>query len=166
MKPYLKLLLLLVFALALNACATKPEETAQPTGEEAVVQGAAEEGALAGEALGADASGRPAVMRIHFAFDSSSIDSDNRETIEAHAAYLSANPSVTVKLEGHCDERGTREYNLALGERRAKAVVQMLSVLGIDRSRLTDSSYGEEMPLDEGHNEAAWKMNRRVEIIY
>jgi peptidoglycan-associated lipoprotein len=164
MKPYQKLLLLFVFALALNACATKPEEAVQPIGEEAVVQGAAEEGALAGEELGAD--GRPSVMRVHFAFDSSSVDSDNRETIEAHAAYLTANPSVNIKLEGHADERGTREYNLALGERRAKAVVQMLAVLGIDRSRMTDTSYGEENPLDEAHNEAAWKMNRRVEIVY
>jgi peptidoglycan-associated lipoprotein len=163
MKPISKLLLLFVFALMLNACASKPEEAAtSATGEEAVVQGAAEEGALAGEELG----GRPSVMRIHFAFDSSAIDSDNRETLEAHAAYLNANPSINVKLEGHCDERGTREYNLALGERRAQSVSRMLTVLGIDSSRLTDTSYGEEKPLDEGHNEAAWKMNRRVEIIY
>jgi peptidoglycan-associated lipoprotein len=163
MKPIYKLSLLVVFALMLNACASKPEEAAtSAAGEEAVVQGAAEEGALSGELLG----GPPTVMRINFAFDSSAIDSDNRETVEAHAAYLSANPSVNVKLEGHCDERGTREYNLALGERRAQAVSRMLAVLGIDRSRLTETSYGEENPLDEGHNEAAWKKNRRVEIIY
>ena len=75
-------------------------------------------------------------------------------------------PDVKVKLEGHCDERGTREYNLALGERRAKAAAELLKVLGVDGSRISTVSYGEEKPLVDGHDEAAWAKNRRVEILY
>ena len=160
-------MLLLIFIIAAAGCAgdgaVKPEQ-----GNGAGVRGAAvDDGAVSGEQLIAtDDSGRPVVMRVHFDFDSSRIDADNRETLEAHAAYLNANESVNVKLEGHCDERGTREYNLALGERRAQVVARLLAVLGVDRSRLTTTSYGAENPLDEAHGEAAWKRNRRVEIIY
>jgi peptidoglycan-associated lipoprotein len=164
MKLFARLIFILLFAAVLNGCATKPDDAATSGDEGAQAQGVMDEGLLAGEEL--DTSGRPSVMRIHFAFDSSAVDSDNRETLEAHAAYLSANPGVSVKLEGHADERGTREYNLALGERRAQAVSRMMVVLGIDSSRLTTTSYGEEKPLQEGQNEAAWKMNRRVEIVY
>lgn len=164
---------LLVFIVAIAGCASdgavKPDEkaTSEQQAEGAQAQGAVDEGAVTGEQLIAtDDSGRPTVMRVHFGFDSSSIDADNRETLEAHAAYLNANESVKIKLEGHCDERGTREYNLALGERRAQAVARLLAVLGIDRSRLDTTSYGEEKPVDEAHGDAAWKRNRRVEIIY
>lgn len=156
---------LLVFIVAIAGCAGDGAVKPDADDSGVTVLGADGEGALPGEQL-VDDSGRPIVMRVHFAFDSSRIDADNRETVEAHAAYLNANGSVKIKLEGHCDERGTREYNLALGERRAQVVARMLAVLGVDRSRLTTTSYGEEKPLDEAHGEAAWKRNRRVEIIY
>jgi len=166
-------MLLLMFIVAAVGCASdgavKPDAKAasEQQAEGAQAEGAIEEGAVTGEQLAAtDDSGRPTVMRVHFGFDSSSVDADNRETLEAHAAYLNANENQKVKLEGHSDERGTREYNLALGERRAQAVARLLAVLGIDRSRLDTTSYGEEKPLDEAHGEAAWKRNRRVEIIY
>jgi len=119
---------------------------------------------LGGQELGPD--GRPLTTRIFFAFDSSKIDDNSRVTLEANASYLSAHPDVKVKLEGHCDERGTREYNLALGERRAKAAAELMKVLGVDGSRISTVSYGEEKPLVDGHDEAAWSQNRRVEIIY
>ncbi len=169
MKPLLRIISLLIFAAVIAGCATDGAKKPDGAGPDdaATVQGAAGEGALGGEQLvPTDASGKPTVTRVHFDFDSSAIDTDSRVTIEAHAAYLSANPGITLKLEGHCDERGTREYNLALGERRAKAVSRMLGVLGIDRSRLNSTSYGEEKPLEEGHSEEAWTLNRRVEIIY
>ncbi|MFV1997582.1 MAG: peptidoglycan-associated lipoprotein Pal [Acidiferrobacterales bacterium] len=153
---------LLIFIVAVAGCAgdggVKPDAGA-------TVLGAGDGGALTGDRL-TDDSGRPLIMRVHFDFDSSSIDADNRETLEAHAAYLTANEDLNIKLEGHADERGTREYNLALGERRAKAVARMLAVLGVARSRMETTSYGEEKPLDEGSGETAWKRNRRVEIIY
>lgn len=157
-------MLLLIFIVAAAGCAG--DGGVKPDADDGVtVIGAEGEGTLTGDQL-TDESGRPMIKRVHFDFDSSSIDADNRETLEAHAAYLSANEDVNIKLEGHADERGTREYNLALGERRAKAVKRMLAVLGISRSRLETTSYGEEKPLDESHGEAAWKRNRRVELIY
>lgn len=156
-------MLLLIFIVAAVGCAS--DGAVKPDENGASAQGAADDGAVLGEQL-TDEDGRPLVMRIHFEFDSSSISADNRETLEAHAAYINANPGLKVKLEGHCDERGTREYNLALGERRAKAVARMLAVMGVARNQLSTTSYGEENPMDEAHNGAAWQRNRRVEIIY
>ena len=103
---------------------------------------------------------------VYFDFDRSEIKSEAREIIEAHARYLSEHPSVRIVVEGHCDERGTREYNLGLGERRAKAVQQVMSLLGVSSSQLELVSYGEERPAAMGHDEGAWAMNRRVEFIY
>jgi peptidoglycan-associated lipoprotein len=162
----------MVLALWLAGCATdqgvKPgEEEAATTTEGAATGGAVEEGAVTGQALTTDgAAARPTVMQIYFDFDSSSVDDRNRETLEAHAAYLIANPDIKLRLEGHCDERGTREYNLALGERRANAVGRMLTVFGVARDRMGIVSYGEEKPADPGHDDAAWQRNRRVEISY
>jgi peptidoglycan-associated lipoprotein len=105
---------------------------------------------------------------IYFDLDRSDIRPEYRETIEAHAGYL-ANPenaNVQVELAGHCDERGTREYNLALGERRANAVSRLMSTLGVSNNQLQTNSYGEEQPVAAGHNESAWRQNRRVEIEY
>lgn len=103
---------------------------------------------------------------VYFDFDKTEIKSEAREIIEAHAQYLSANPSVRIVLEGHCDERGTREYNLSLGERRGNSVQQVMSLLGVSSSQIELVSYGEERPAAMGHDEAAWAMNRRVEFIY
>lgn len=132
--------------------------------------GGAGGGGVQGEALGgsqgAMGAERPEKMRVYFAFDSSAIDADNRIIVEQHAAYLMANPSLKVSLQGNTDERGTREYNLALGERRASSVERMLRVLGVSSDRITTISYGEEQPVAMGHDESSWRLNRRVEIVY
>jgi peptidoglycan-associated lipoprotein len=134
------------------------------TGTQALPEGGeSKAGALGGTAADADLLAK---RRVHFAFDSSELDGENRQIVEAHARYLAANPNLRITLEGHCDERGTREYNLALGERRAQAVARVMHVLGVASDRMTLRSYGEEKPLDPAHNESAWALNRRVEIIY
>ena len=107
-----------------------------------------------------------AVRTIYFEFDSSEIQSQYRDTIEAHAALLIANPNVVLSLEGHADERGSREYNLALGERRSQTVKRQMVLLGVSSSQIRTTSYGEERPVSEEHDEFAWSQNRRVEIIY
>ncbi len=102
---------------------------------------------------------------VHFAFDSFALSDEARAILEKKAAWLAAHPAVTVRIEGHCDERGTQAYNLALGERRAHAVKQYLVALGIDPARLSTISYGEERPLDPRHNEEAWAKNRRAHFV-
>jgi peptidoglycan-associated lipoprotein len=106
------------------------------------------------------------VRIIYFEYNSNEIRSEYRTTIEAHANYLSQNPGTTITLEGHADERGSREYNLALGESRALAVKQQLLILGASSSQIRLVSYGEERPAIDGHDESAWQQNRRVEILY
>jgi len=103
---------------------------------------------------------------IYFGFDESTINDDDREFITAHAKYLSANSNESVVLEGHADERGTREYNISLGEQRAKAVMQLLVVQGAAKSQIQVISFGEERPVALGHDESSWSQNRRVEILY
>lgn len=131
--------------------------------DQANVQGQAitDQGA-AGQQAGADGANR----LVYFAYDSYSVDDESRGVIEAHARYLKANPGKQVRLEGHADERGTPEYNLALGERRAQSVERMLRLLGVNGNRVTTRSWGEEKPASFGHDESAWRQNRRVEIIY
>lgn len=107
----------------------------------------------------------PGLQRIHFDFDQSVIRADMRPILQSNYNYLSQRPGVQVRVEGHCDERGTTEYNLALGERRAKSAFQYLMDLGVDPNRMTVVSYGEEVPLDPGHNEDAWAKNRRAEFV-
>ncbi len=99
---------------------------------------------------------------VHFDFDKFSIRDDERETLKKHAEWLNKNKDVMVVIEGHCDERGTQEYNLALGERRASAAAKYLIDLGVSEKRIKTLSYGLERPLDKGHNEAAWARNRRA----
>jgi peptidoglycan-associated lipoprotein len=102
---------------------------------------------------------------IYFDFDRSFIRDDAKPGLQAVAAALKADQALNLVLEGHCDERGTLEYNLALGERRAAAAKRYLQNLGVAASRLTTLSYGEERPADPGHDEAAWAKNRRVEFV-
>jgi len=103
---------------------------------------------------------------IYFEYDSSEIQPQYRGVIEAHAQYLAANPDAVLSLEGHTDERGSREYNLALGERRSQAVKNQMTVLGATPEQIRTISYGEERPVAEGHEEASWSQNRRVELVY
>jgi peptidoglycan-associated lipoprotein len=103
--------------------------------------------------------------RIFFDFDKSNLRPDARKQIEKWAEFLKKYPQNTVTIEGHCDERGTREYNLALGERRAAAAKKYLTALGIDAKRLATISYGKERPAVLGSNEAAWAQNRRDVMV-
>lgn len=102
---------------------------------------------------------------IYFDFDSSDINSEGQAIVAGWAAYLAANPSAKLRLEGHCDERGTREYNVGLGERRGNAVLQALTSRGAGESQISVSSFGEERPVATGHDDAAWQQNRRVEFV-
>jgi len=99
---------------------------------------------------------------VHFDYDKSNLRSDAQEVLKSKAGWLRDNPDVNVTIEGHCDERGTNAYNLALGDRRANSAKSYLIDLGIAGSRLTTISYGEERPLVPGHNEEAWAKNRRA----
>lgn len=103
---------------------------------------------------------------IYFDYDRSDIRSDFYELVKLNAEYLNNNPKLQVTIAGHCDERGSREYNLALGERRALSVKNALVVEGVSPSRINVVSFGEDMPVDEGHTDAAWSKNRRAEFNY
>jgi peptidoglycan-associated lipoprotein len=102
---------------------------------------------------------------INFDFDQYDLRTDARTILDRKASFLNQNSSVRVQIEGHTDERGTNEYNLALGERRANGAKQYLTTAGISAGRLSTISYGEERPLDPGHNEAAWARNRRDHFV-
>jgi peptidoglycan-associated lipoprotein len=102
------------------------------------------------------------LVDIHFDFDSATLSSQARQTLSKIAQWLLKHPDGKLVIEGHCDERGSQEYNLALGERRAAAAKSYLVSYGIAPNRLRTISYGEELPLDPGHNEAAWAKNRRA----
>lgn len=143
-----------------------PEEMGIDTsGPEAEPTGVQDTGGFSGSPL-VDPSGLLARRVIYFDFDSDAVRADFREVIAAHAEYLAANPGAKVTLEGHADERGSREYNLALAERRALSVRRQMTLLGASARQLDAVSFGEEKPADLGHDEAAYALNRRVEIIY
>jgi peptidoglycan-associated lipoprotein len=102
---------------------------------------------------------------IHFAFDAYSLSVEAQGILLEKARFLEAHPGIQVLIEGHCDERGTEQYNLALGDRRAHAAQKYLTGLGIPEERMATVSYGEERPLDPGHNEEAWARNRRAHFV-
>ncbi|ETI57931.1 peptidoglycan-associated lipoprotein Pal [Marinomonas profundimaris] len=103
---------------------------------------------------------------FYFDFDKSIVRPESREALAKHAEYLVANPDARIVLEGHADERGTREYNMALGERRAKAISRYLTIQGVAASQIETVSFGEEVPVAFGHDSNAWQLNRRVEVRY
>ncbi len=103
---------------------------------------------------------------VYFDFDSNVVKDDYRGLIQAHARYIMDHPDARVRIEGNCDERGSREYNLALGQRRAEAVKKIMTVLGAPDSRIETTSFGEEKPVALGHDEASWAKNRRADIRY
>jgi peptidoglycan-associated lipoprotein len=171
-----------VMALALGACASKPPlnsaaghgangagTSAQGSGaDSANASGSTGSGSSggAGGAGGMAGAGAPQTKIIYFDFDSSDIKPEFVDVIAAHARVISGNASIKVRLEGHTDERGSREYNIGLGERRAQAVRRALLLQGVAESQVTTVSYGEERPAVTGHTEEAWAKNRRVEIVY
>ena len=113
-----------------------------------------------------DASSPLSQQVIYFDFNSSSIKSEYRDLITWHGRYLASNPDMKVRLEGHTDERGSREYNIALGDRRAQAVSRILMFQGANKKQVEVISYGEEKPVELEHTEAAWNKNRRVQLVY
>ena len=125
----------------------------------------ADAGGVEGSPL-AGVEGSEMTLVIYFDFDSSEVHPDDRVVVEAHAQHLAGDANMEVVLEGHADERGSREYNIALGERRADAVRQLMTLLGATNPQIRIISYGEERPAAVGHDESAWRLNRRVEIIY
>ena len=103
---------------------------------------------------------------LYFALDSSQVSESDRDILTVHADFLAVHPEISVVLEGHADERGTREYNIALGEKRAKAVMQLMTLQGVAEKQIQVISFGEERPVALGHDTSAWDLNRRVEILY
>ena len=110
--------------------------------------------------------GTMSVRIVYFEFDSAKLTSESIEILETHGNFIAANGEVTVRLEGHADERGSREYNIALGDRRAQSVRRVLLFQGASTDQVETVSYGEEQPAVTDHTEEAWSLNRRVELIY
>ena len=118
------------------------------------------------EANGDSDSGKAgALQTVHFDYDSSQLTATTRSILDDNAKYLQENSSIEIQVEGHCDERGGVEHNLALGERRAKVVKTYLGSAGVESSRINTISYGKEKPLEFGHDESAWSRNRRANFV-
>ena len=159
-----KLIMVVAAAVAISGCAKKRPDVLPPA--------AGDTGALPGDGGMTDPNAgmgslqdqfRQAVGNdtVNFALDRYDVDGTARQILDAQANWLSQNPNVRVSIEGHADERGTREYNLALGDRRATAAKNFLAAQGVGTSRMTTISYGKERPVAEGSDDAAWALNRR-----
>jgi peptidoglycan-associated lipoprotein len=162
-----KFLALVGVLLLLGACESTPSDTGNASG----ASGATGMGSGSGVGSGQIGQARPGSAedfqqnvgdRVFFATDKSDLDAEARSTLQKQAVWLRRYPSVSITIEGHCDERGTREYNLALGERRANAVREYLRNLGVEPARMKTISYGKERPVALGSNEEAWRQNRRA----
>jgi peptidoglycan-associated lipoprotein len=123
-------------------------------------------GAGGGVTPGANATGNLAQRSIYFDYDSFSVKDEHKPILQAHAKFLVENAGAKIYLQGHTDERGSREYNLALGQKRADAVRRVMAVLGVKENQVESVSYGEEKPKNSGHDEAAYVQNRRADIVY
>jgi peptidoglycan-associated lipoprotein len=167
-----------VSLLTLGACSTKKKETLPATGDktEAGTSGGADGASGSGGAVTAEERTQQGqrdagyteesqLKDVNFDYDKSDIRPDARDTLKKNAEWMKTNPKSKVQIEGHCDERGSNEYNLALGERRANAVKKYISSLGVEADRLYTISYGEELPIDPGHSEDAWGKNRRAHFL-
>ena len=178
MRKGLKSFLLLIVSMSFLAACAGTTDTAKDdstvAGSGSGSSSSSDSATTSATGSGSTWSGNPlddpdsllAKRTVYFDFDDSVILDEDRPILEAHAQYLSENPGAAVTLEGHTDERGTREYNLALGEQRAISVRQFMSLVGASGQQVRTVSYGEERPASLGNNEEAWAQNRRVEIIY
>lgn len=168
----------LLTVMLLAACAgpsksTVDENAAGSTGTQAggAMSSGVNEGCMGqGAAMGGSALGGPGASQenriIYFDYDRFDVKSEYNPVLQAHGKYLSANPTSRVRLEGHADERGSREYNIGLGEKRAQAVRNVLLLQGAASDQINTVSFGEERPAVTGDDEEAWSLNRRVEIVY
>jgi peptidoglycan-associated lipoprotein len=161
------LILVLVLLLVLPACAKKEavpiEEEVEPIEEVPPPPPPLEEEPEPEEVV---EEAEPIILEdVFFDFDKYNVKDEYKSVLSGNADILIANPEVKLLVEGHCDERGTNEYNLALGEKRAKAVIDFLVAYGVQMRRLSMVSYGEERPFDSGHDEAAWAKNRRAHMV-
>ncbi len=177
-KTVLILIAVLGVSLAAGCSSKKPRPTATSTNAAVPTDQSQTAGADASSAYGAGVAGGTGEgvagpsgaqlqnRSIYFDFDSSEVKAEYNGLIAAHARYLASNPSIRVRLEGNTDERGSREYNIGLGERRAQAVRRALTLQGVTEAQITTVSYGEERPAVTGHTEEAWARNRRADIVY
>ncbi|MGC4252243.1 MAG: peptidoglycan-associated lipoprotein Pal [Sphingobium sp.] len=158
-------LLMATAVVALAACSKKPpaELPPAPGGDTGTATGTTSGGPVKGSQEDFIAS--VSSDRIFFGLDQYDVDAEDQATLQSQAAWLQQNPNVRVTIEGHCDERGTRDYNIALGERRANAAKNYLASLGIDPGRITTVSYGKERPAALGSDESAWAQNRRAVTV-
>ena len=168
----LQLLAILVSAVMLSGCPKKPQTLpdAGPTPSDAGATTSSTSGAdVSGSDLSADQQAIQALQRagtiVYFDYDRADIRPEFVPIVTAHAQFLNANPARKLRLEGHSDERGSREYNIGLGERRAQSVRRALLLQGVNETQLTTVSYGEERPAVQGSDEAAYSKNRRVELV-
>jgi peptidoglycan-associated lipoprotein len=177
MKKLLKVVMLSAAVVGLAAChSTKPANEVANTETNANAQAYAlgQKGGLNGADVGnggravrhVNTTEAPVNQVYYFAFDQSHVRADDMPAIRAQAKYLEANPNAKVRLEGNADDRGSREYNVALGMRRADAVEMALMANGVAKNQITKVSYGKEHPAVLGDNEHAWSLNRRVELVY
>jgi len=169
-KKLVSISALLATAALLSGCPSKKPDVspAPPTPTTDTTTGVDDPNATVGDT---DASAGPpgellSKRVVYFDFDRSDIRADSQSIVAAHAAYLAKNPAQKVRLEGHADERGSREYNIGLGERRGQAVRRALALQGVAETQLSTVSYGEERPAAAGSDEQAYGLNRRVEIVY
>ena len=167
---FYKFLISAILLLFVASCATKPKDDADASGSGSSTSDSSvstEEGTITETSGSGIVSGSQEDLivnvgdRVFFGYDSSDLDSDALELLQDQVAWLKQNSQVSVTIEGHCDERGTREYNLALGEKRAQAVKNYLIGLGISPDRVSTISYGKERPAVVGSNDGAWAQNRR-----
>ena len=173
-KSLVLLAVVLAASLAIAGCKSKPVQPDENAGANTSQNSSADSaGAGADSAAGEEGAEAPGPLEgmlakrtIYFDFDSSEIRGEGTDIVAAHAKYLSKNGPMKVRLEGHTDERGSREYNIGLGERRAQAVRRALLLQGAAEGQISTVSYGEERPAVAGSDEAAWAKNRRVEIVY
>ena len=171
MKPQMNSFIALALVAVLAGCSTAAKKGGGAAVEDRSMGGGAETSGAAGTGSYAGASltdpNSPLARRvIYFEYNSDTILPEDQELITAHAGYLSAHSEQMVTLEGHADERGSPEYNIGLGDRRAQGIKRALELQGVAAQQISVVSYGEEKPAAEGHSEAAYRLNRRVEIVY
>jgi peptidoglycan-associated lipoprotein len=180
-------LIFAAFVAALVAgCQTQPTQAPAPTGDSSAsasattpgagastagssqsgISGTTAPGSLAGRDPLRDPSSPLSKRSVYFDFDSFTVKDEYRPLVEAHARYLQSNRNAHLTIQGNADERGSREYNIALGQKRAEAVKRMMQVLGVQDNQVETVSFGEEKPKAVGHDESAWAQNRRDDIVY